>query len=94
VDGRILDLPAPCVPAKEPMVYHIAQERKVLAVCNPEVPAEDVIVRLLLRSGIRRAASLLPHPPRPAAAARCRPCGPAGRRPQPLVVIPCRPAGW
>ena len=55
MDGRILDLPAPRVPAKEPMVYHIAQVRMVLAACNPEVPTEELIVRLLVGSGIRRA---------------------------------------
>jgi site-specific recombinase XerD len=59
VDGRILDLPAPRVPAKEPMVYHIAQVRRVLAACNSEVPTEDLIVRLLVGSGIgaRRSAA-------------------------------------
>lgn len=34
IDGRILDLPAPRIPEKEPTVYHIAQLRKVLAACN------------------------------------------------------------
>jgi site-specific recombinase XerD len=55
VDGRILELAAPRVPDKEPTVYHIAQVRKVLAVCNAEVPTEDLMVRLLVGSGIRRA---------------------------------------
>jgi integrase len=55
VDGRILDLATPRVPDKEPTVYHIAQVRLVLAACNPEVPTEDLIVRLLVGFGIRRA---------------------------------------
>ena len=55
VDDRILELAAPRVPDKEPTVYHIAQVRKVLAACNPEVPTEDLMVRLLVGSGIRQA---------------------------------------
>jgi site-specific recombinase XerD len=55
VDARIFDLAAPRVPDQEPTVYHIAQLRKVLAACNPVVPTEDLIVRLLIGSGIRRA---------------------------------------
>jgi integrase len=55
VDGSILELKAPRIPKKEPTVYHIAQVRRVLAACNPEVPTEDVLVRLLVGSGIRRA---------------------------------------
>lgn len=35
--------------------YHIAQVRKVLAACSPDVPTEDLMVRLLVGSGIRRA---------------------------------------
>lgn len=41
VDGRILELTAARVPDKEPTIYHIAQVRKVFAVCNPAVPTED-----------------------------------------------------
>jgi integrase len=55
VNDAILGLKAPRIPTKEPTVYHIAQVRKVLAECNPEVPTEDLIVRVLLGSGIRRA---------------------------------------
>ena len=55
VDPRILDLKPPRVPATEPTVYHIAQVRKVLAACNAEVPTEDLMVRLLIGSGIRRS---------------------------------------
>jgi site-specific recombinase XerD len=55
VDGRILELTAPRVPDKEPTVYHIAQVRKVLAACNPAVPTEDLVVRILVGSGLRRA---------------------------------------
>jgi integrase len=55
VDSRILELSAPRVPDKEPTVYHIAQVRKVLAACNPAVPTEDLVVRILVGSGLRRA---------------------------------------
>ena len=55
VDGRILDLASPRVPKKEPTVYHIAQVRTILAACKPDVPTEDLTVRLLVGSGIRRA---------------------------------------
>jgi hypothetical protein len=55
IDGRILDLASPRVPKKEPTVYHIAQLRTLLAACKPEVPTEDLTVRLLVGSGIRRA---------------------------------------
>ena len=53
-DDRILELTAPRVPDKEPTVYHIAQVRRVLAVCNPSVPTEDLVVRILVGSGLRR----------------------------------------
>jgi site-specific recombinase XerD len=55
IEARILEMPAPRIPDKEPTVYHIAQVRTVLAACNAGVPTEDVIVRLLVGSGIRRA---------------------------------------
>jgi hypothetical protein len=55
VDGRILELTAPLVPDKEPTVYHIAQVCKVLAACNSAVPTEDLVVRILVGSGLRRA---------------------------------------
>jgi site-specific recombinase XerD len=55
IDERILDLVAPRVPLKEPTVYHIAQLRQVLAACNPAVPTEELVVRLLVGSGMRRA---------------------------------------
>jgi integrase len=55
VDARILDLSPPRVPDTEPTVYHIAQVRKVLVACSADVPTEDLMVRLLLGSGIRRA---------------------------------------
>jgi integrase len=54
-DERILDLTAPRVPDKEPTVYHIVQIRQVLAACNPAVPTEDLVVRILVGSGLRRA---------------------------------------
>ena len=55
VDARILELTAPRVPDKEPTVYHIAQLRKVLAACNPAIPTEEMVVRILVGSGLRRA---------------------------------------
>jgi integrase len=54
VDGRILELTAPRVPDKEPTVYHIAQLRKIFGACNPAVPTEDLVVRILVGSGLRR----------------------------------------
>src|SRR5438445_2874343 len=54
VDGRILELTAPRVPDKEPTVYHIAQIRKILAACNSAVPTEDLVIRILVGSGLRR----------------------------------------
>jgi integrase len=54
VDARILELAAPRVPDKEPTVYHIAQVRKILAACNAKVPTEDLVVRILVGSGLRR----------------------------------------
>jgi site-specific recombinase XerD len=55
IDPRILDLVLPRVPQKEPTVYHVAQVHRVLAPCSPDVPAEELVVRLLLSSGLRRA---------------------------------------
>lgn len=43
------------MPLKEPTVYHIAQLRKVLQACNRDVPTEELVVRLLVGSGMRRA---------------------------------------
>ena len=54
VDARILELTAPRVPDKEPTVYHISQVRKILAAYNPWVPTEDLVVCILVGSGLRR----------------------------------------
>lgn len=54
VDQRILDLTPPRVPDKEPTVYHIAQVKKLFAACNPAVPTEDLVIRILVGSGLRR----------------------------------------
>jgi len=54
VDGRVLELTAPRVPDQEPTVYHIAQLKRILAACNPSVPTEDMVVRILVGSGLRR----------------------------------------
>ena len=55
IDERILDLVAPRVPQKEPTVYHIAQLHRILEACSPDVPTEELVVRLLVGSGMRRA---------------------------------------
>jgi site-specific recombinase XerD len=52
-DPRILDLQRPKVPEKEPDVYHINQVKAILAACNPRVPQEDLIIRVLVGSGTR-----------------------------------------
>ncbi len=54
VDPRILELTPPRVPEKEPTVFHIAQVKKILGACNPAVPTEDLVVRILVGSGLRR----------------------------------------
>ena len=48
-------LKAPRVPLKEATVFHIAQLRDVLAACNPERPQEELIVKMLVGSGVRAA---------------------------------------
>jgi site-specific recombinase XerD len=55
VDSRMRRLKAPRVPLKEATVLHIAQLRDVLAACNPERPQEELIVRMLVGSGVRAA---------------------------------------
>jgi integrase len=54
VDAQILELLPPRVPEKEPTVFHIAQVKKLLAACNPAVPTEDLVIRILVGSGLRR----------------------------------------
>jgi integrase len=51
VDGRMLRLPPPKRPRKEPTLYHIAQLRTILAAC--ERPEEALAARLLVGSGVR-----------------------------------------
>lgn len=53
VDAEILKLKRPRVPKKEPTVYHIRQLRDILAACNARLPQEDLVVRLLVGSGVR-----------------------------------------
>jgi integrase len=55
VDSRMRRLKAPRVPLKEATVLHIARLRDVLAACNPERPQEELIVRMLVGSGVRAA---------------------------------------
>ena len=42
------------MPDKEPTGYHVAQLRNVLAACNPAIPTEDMVIRILVGSGLRR----------------------------------------
>ncbi len=44
----------PRVPKKEPTVFHIAQVKRILAACNLAVPTEDLVIRILVGSGLRR----------------------------------------
>src|SRR5881628_187417 len=52
-DARILELQRPKVPDKEPDVYHIKQVKAILAACNARIAHEDLIVRILVGSGVR-----------------------------------------
>src|SRR5260370_38203083 len=54
-DTRMRRLKAPCVPLKEATVFHIAQLREVLAACNAERAQEELIIRMLVGSGVRAA---------------------------------------
>src|ERR1700694_3241851 len=51
VDGRMLRLPPPKRPRKEPTLYHLTQLRAILAAC--ERPEEALAVRLLVGSRVR-----------------------------------------
>jgi integrase len=55
VDPRMRRLKAPRVLLKEATVLHIAQLGDVLAACNSERPQEELIVRMLVGSGVRAA---------------------------------------
>jgi site-specific recombinase XerD len=55
IDPRIMDLVPPRVPQKEPTIYHIAQLHKILEACSAAVPTEELVVRLLVGSGLRQA---------------------------------------
>ncbi len=55
VDPRMRRLKAPRVPLKEATVFHIAQLREVLAACNAERAQEELIIRMLVGSGVRAA---------------------------------------
>ena len=55
VDPRLRRLKAPKVPMKEATVFHIAQLRSILAACLQERPQEELIVRMLVGSGVRAA---------------------------------------
>jgi integrase len=53
VDPRLLKLPRVRVPTKEPTVYHMTQLRQILAACNAEFPQQELVVRILVGSGVR-----------------------------------------
>ncbi|TMC07674.1 MAG: site-specific integrase [Chloroflexi bacterium] len=52
-DGRILELKRPRVPKPEADVYHMSQLRAILTACNRRVPQEELMVRILVGSGVR-----------------------------------------
>ena len=51
-DGRILELKRPRVPKPEADVYHMSQLRAILTACNRRVPQEELMVRILVGSGV------------------------------------------
>jgi integrase/recombinase XerD len=53
IDAKILKLKRPKAPEKESTVYHIKELRTILSHCNWNMPAEDLIIRLLVGSGLR-----------------------------------------
>jgi integrase len=53
IDPRLLKLPRIRIPQKEPTVYHITQVRQLLAACSADFPAQEVVVRILVGSGVR-----------------------------------------
>ena len=53
LDPRVLKLPRIRVPAKEPTVFHMTQLRQILAACNPAAPQQEMVVRILVGSGVR-----------------------------------------
>ena len=55
VAPRILQLPKVRVPWKEPTLFHVHQMREIVAACNPKLPQEELAVRILVGSGVRRA---------------------------------------
>ena len=52
-DPSILELKRPRVPKPEADVYHMSQLRAILAACNRSVPQEELMVRVLVGSGVR-----------------------------------------
>jgi integrase/recombinase XerD len=53
LDPDILELKRPRVPKPEADVYHMSQLRKILSACNRQVPQEELMVRILVGSGVR-----------------------------------------
>lgn len=55
VDGRLTRLKRPKAPEKEPTIYHIKQLREILAACSPERPVEELMIKILVGSGVRES---------------------------------------
>jgi integrase len=53
VDARNLELRRPRVPDQEATVYHARQLQQILNACNPALPQEEIVVRILVGSGVR-----------------------------------------
>jgi len=44
------------VSAKEPTVYHLSQLQQILPACNADFPQQDLVVRMVVGSGVRLSA--------------------------------------
>ena len=55
IDHRVLRLPKVRLPIKEADVFTITQLRKILAVCNPKYPQQELAIKILVGSGVRAA---------------------------------------
>jgi site-specific recombinase XerD len=53
VDPRILELRRPRLAWKEPTLFHFQQLEQILRACNPRVPTEELVIRILVGSGLR-----------------------------------------
>jgi integrase len=55
VDSRLTRIKRPKAPEKEPTVFHIRQLREILAACSPDRPVEELMIKILVGSGVREA---------------------------------------